>query len=315
MKQAAIYPATGIGDTILMMIAADSLYSAGYSVTCFHHLADEIKPLFKNIIFKKPLSPNKQNCSPYDLILIQNDNSKRAFDFFELREKNKELNIVFCFPKSSSKKMPQDFLFHYKAPFAMQISQSMEKLLGKPSPQVSNQIVISKDHSFRKYPRRIVIHPTSNDIRKDWTPSQYLTLANILSTNGYEVTFTLSKAEEKTWKKHLLGTLFSLLTTSLKDLASYLYESGYFIGSDSGVGHLASNIGIPTLTIGGNPKNLRLWRPGFSLGKISTLPFNLPNFKGIGLPLRDSIWKKLISPKKVYADFILLQKSFEGENP
>ncbi len=313
MKQAAIYPANGIGDTLLMMIAANSLCNAGYAVTCFHHLSDEFEALFKSIVFKKPRVPTKQNCLPYDLILIQNDNSKRAFEFFDLREKNKDLNIVFFFPKNSSKKMPQDFLFHYKAPIALQISLAIEKLLGKPSHQISNQIAISNEHSYRKYPRRVAIHPTSNNACKDWTPSQYLQLANILTLKGYEVVFTLSKAEEKKWKKILDETPFSLLTTNLENLSSFLYESGYFIGSDSGVGHLASNMGIPTLTIGGNPKNLRLWRPGFSLGKVSTLPFNLPNFKGIGFPLRDSIWRKLITSKKVYTDFTSLQKSFDGE--
>ena len=74
------------------------------------------------------------------------------------------------------------------------------------------------------------------------------------------------------------------------------------IGNDSGVGHLASCLGIPTLTICRSQMAANFWRPGWSKGAVITPPAWVPNLKG--LRLRDQHWQKFISVKKVYKTFI-----------
>ena len=80
---------------------------------------------------------------------------------------------------------------------------------------------------------------------------------------------------------------------NLSDLAGFIYESGWMIGNDSGIGHLASCLGIKTLTIARNHKTSSFWRPSWSMGIVVHPPIWIPNIKGIRW--RDKQWQKWIS--------------------
>jgi ADP-heptose:LPS heptosyltransferase len=80
---------------------------------------------------------------------------------------------------------------------------------------------------------------------------------------------------------------------SLNLLAHFIYESGYLIGNDSGLGHLASALGIPTLTLCRRKAWANMWAPSFSKGVVVTPQSWIPNIRG--LRLRDRYWKKFIS--------------------
>ncbi len=73
---------------------------------------------------------------------------------------------------------------------------------------------------------------------------KFLKVAAWLSREGYDPVFTVAPYEQSEWS----GPLFP----QLEDLASFLYESGAFLGNDSGTGHLASLLKIPHLIIPGN---------------------------------------------------------------
>ncbi|TRO44483.1 hypothetical protein EQ831_04055 [Pseudomonas sp. ALS1279] len=51
--------------------------------------------------------------------------------------------------------------------------------------------------------------------------------------------------------------------SNVRELAAYLYESGYIIGSDSGVGLLAAALGVPALTVYRKRRDGFCWRPGW----------------------------------------------------
>ena len=101
----------------------------------------------------------------------------------------------------------------------------------------------------------------------------------------------------KQWNTYV-GNKFQLPNfPTLDDLASFIYESGFLIGNDSGTGHLASALEIPTLTIiqTTSKKGFR-WRPGWTNG-IVIKPF----FK---LKLKNkTYWQCFISTKKVLKAF------------
>ena len=101
---------------------------------------------------------------------------------------------------------------------------------------------------------------------------------------------------------------------SLKEVAAFLYESGYLIGNDSGLGHLASNLNIPTLTISGNPKRVRLWRPDWALNHVVTIPFPLPNFKGIRMRVRENFWQHFIPVARTLKAFRKLTHEYESSS-
>src|SRR5690606_34245359 len=87
----------------------------------------------------------------------------------------------------------------------------------------------------------------------------------------------------------------------LSGVARYVRESGWFIGNESGIGHLASAAGIPVLTLTGRMKRTRAWRPAWSISRI-VAPWYIP-----GGRLRDRYWRILLTPQHVMRAFDKLQ--------
>lgn len=305
MKEAALLCASGIGDGLLMMIGAHHLKLGGYTPKIFHDAAKDLSLLFESHTFTPhvPLENLEEELLKYEQVIIENDNSERAWHLFRLREMGKLKHITFFFPTPSKNMHPGDFLFDPKLPVASNLSLACQKTLGTPSTK-ENDLTIPKEKMYKKYPKRIVIHPTSNDPKRNWKQKQFLSLAKKLENEGYSIAFCVSPSERKEWEQ--IEGLSLPKFKSLKEVKEYIYESGFLIGNDSGVGHLASNLGIPTLTISGNPKRVRLWRPDWAPGKVVTLPFPLPNFKGIHLSMRENFWQNFISISRVYQSFIKL---------
>lgn len=305
MKEAAVLCASGIGDGLLMMIAAHHLKLGGYSSTVFHDSAKDLSLLFESHNFcpHLPLEALEERLQNFDRVLIENDNSERAWYLFNLREQRKLSNLTFFFPTPSKKMGEEDFLFNPKLPVASNLSAALQKTLGTPDTK-ENDLTIPQDKVFNKYPKRVVIHPTSNDPKRTWRQKDFLSLAKKLEKEGYSVSFCVSPSERKDWENIKGKTLPKF--GSLKEVKEYIYESGFFIGNDSGLGHLASNLGLPTLTISGNPKRVRLWRPDWGHGKVVTIPFPLPNFKGINFRIRENHWQNFVPVSRVFKSFLEL---------
>jgi len=305
MKEAALLCASGIGDGLLMMIGAHHLKLGGYTPKIFHDAAKDLSLLFESHTFTPhvPLEALEAELQKYERVIVENDNSARAWHLFKLREEGKLKHVIFFFPTPSKNWREGDFLFVPKLPVASNLSAACQKTLGTPSTK-ENDLTLPQDKTYKKYPKRIIIHPTSNDPKRNWKQKQFLSLAKKLESKGFSLAFCVSPSERKGWDgiKGVSLPKFS----SLKEVKAYIYESGFLIGNDSGLGHLASNLGIPTLTISGNPKRVRLWRPDWALGKVITVPFPLPNFKGINMRVRENFWQNFIPVNRVYQTFIEL---------
>lgn len=306
----AIVCAQGLGDALLMMIVAHQFKLSGYKPTVFHNYAKELAPLFKDIcILPHPLLYRlEETLTSFEHVIIENDHSKRAYDLFGLREAKKLNNLTFFFPTASPQFQEGDFLFDSRLPIASNICSACQTILQKQNVTKENGIHIPKG-THRRFAKRIVIHPTSNDPKRNWFSSQFLSLAHRLKNEGYSISFSVSPSERVNWL-HVEKQGFQLpLFSDLSQLSAYLYESGFFIGNDSGIGHLASNLSIPTLTISGNPKRVRLWRPDWHIGHIVTLSFPLPNFKGLYLPIRENFWQHFISVSRTLKAFHKLKQA------
>jgi len=110
----------------------------------------------------------------------------------------------------------------------------------------------------------VAIHPGSGGEHKCWPLENFLKLAVRLRTDLYEVVFLWGPAERERWGadavRHLEAVAPVLAEASLVDLASVLSCCTGYVGNDSGIGHLAGALGIPTVTIFG-PTNPGQWRP------------------------------------------------------
>jgi hypothetical protein len=121
-----------------------------------------------------------------------------------------------------------------------------------------------------------------------------------LRKKGFEPVWIIGPQEIGEWKQ-MKGDFEMPEFSTLDVLARYIYESGYFVGNDSGLGHLASFLEIPTLTITRRRAHAKLWAPGYTTGVIVTPNPWIPNISGFRL--RDRHWQKFISTRKVLRAF------------
>jgi ADP-heptose:LPS heptosyltransferase len=149
----------------------------------------------------------------------------------------------------------------------------------------------------RKYNRRIIIHCTSRAREKNWSLKKFIKLAHKLERDNWEPVFTLSVAEEKEYAPILSRHVKVKSFPDLNKFAQYVFESGFMLGNDSGTGHLASCLGLPTLTITSVSRNSGFrWRPSWSCGEVVRPVFKLKINK-------KAYWKSFLSVNRVYKAF------------
>lgn len=285
-KRAAVIPSKGIGDALLMMIASHQLRLHGYEVVTFHEKLNELQHWFPGHRFEKK---ETLDAGRYDLIIAQNDNSPFIS---ALIEQARERLSIFYPSYHAYKHQPlsaMDQVFDQKRPMADNIAQGISQLLGSV-PSKDNGLCVPDHLVHRKYKKQIAIHPTSSLPSKNWSASQFIKVAALLKKRGMQPVFVMSAEEKKGWD----FLSFELQTFERLDaLAAFLFESDGLIGNDSLLGHLASNLNIPTLVIADNPTLLALWRPGWLPGAVATPPAWVPH------RLRLRFWRHFISSKKV----------------
>ncbi len=299
-KTALVLPARGIGDALLMMIASESLRQSGFQVTTAHPALVELQDWFPQHTFIRELP---RSFEAWDLIIVENDNSSKIES---LKQQVKNLSIFY--PSYSLKKhgplTSLDQCFDEKIPFAENMAIAIARLLQKEAPSKDNGIQALSGLILRRFSQRILLHPMSSCVQKNWSKKKYLALAQELQKKGYTPVFIVSPQERDTWQTaQRLGFPLPEFST-LSALAHFTYESGALIGNDSLMGHLASNFGLPTLTIADEPKRMRLWRPGWTMGTVVTPPSWIPNFKPIRL--RKNHWQWFISKRRILENFLKL---------
>ena len=297
MKKIAIVCAQGIGDALILSIASRHLQQQGHEVTTFsRHL-----PLFKNWLIQGSYEQAVSHLDSFDTILLQHDNSEIARHIVGLRKINVSVYIFYTNYRES-KHGPLlkgfDFPFNENKTMVENTVAGLRELFGGTVLKF-NALQPPSGLFFRKYPKRIAIHPTSTSEEKNWPREKFLKLAKKLSKNGFEPVFTVAPHEQSSWPS-------SPKFPSLADLAAFLYESGGFIGNDSGPAHLASYLSIPALVISGQERRARLWRPGWGRTECIYGPRYLPNFKYFRL--REEKWKYFITTKGVINRFHNLLK-------
>ena len=295
--KAAVIPASGIGDALLMMIAAHRLQVEGYAVTVYHKKLPELQNWFNT----HRIESDFQDLGEYDLIVLQNDNSPRAKELIRLFHAGNLPNLSVFYPTFEPHKHGEptslDQIFDSSKSMADNIAFSITRLLHVRDISKSNGLTPPENLTFRRYPKRIVIHASAGEKSKIWPLDNFLWIAKKLEKMGYHPVFALSPKERQTINVPYEMPHFE----TLSDLAAFLYESGGLIGNDSGTGHLASNFELPTVIVSNCPKRMKLWRPGWKNGEVVTPPLWIPNFKGSRV--RETRWRWLTPPRKVLKRF------------
>jgi heptosyltransferase III len=303
MQTAAVLPALGIGDALLMMIASHQLKIEGYRVTTFHHALPELAPWFPGHDLQ-PLPAQEKLLdvlASFDRIFVENDNSPLIKQLVNAYRNSLSIFYPTYSPPKHAPLSSLDRTFDKNLPMADNIAEAVASLIGHPISSKENGLSPLPSITHRAKKQQVILHPTSRETAKNWKASGFIAVALKLKDRGMLPVFCISPNERPNWQ-FVESQGFTLADLpNLSALAALIYESGFVIGNDSLIGHLASNLQIPNVIIANDEKRMRLWRPGWLKGQLVLPPPYLPNWKF--LRLKEKHWQHFISPGIVLRHF------------
>ena len=305
----------GLGDGIIAMILSHNLFLNQYEVITFQEgNLDHLQRWFPHLPIRKiPKGYAPEDAlKDFDQLYVFHDTSNSfTLELIEegkakYPEKIKVLNP--CISRTvGNEPYHKDACFNRKISIVDNIENFCRNILKLEIVTKENGIKCPSSLVTRKNKRRVVIHPTSAKPGRSWTKEKFLDLYDTLLKLQFEPCFVMSKKEKESWASGVREDVIIKGFDTFDDLAAFVCESGYFIGNDSGVGHLASSLGLPVLCISRSQRTSQLWAPNW--GKVKVVyPSNLiPNIKGFRF--RDKKWKYFLSKRKVLKNFLKLVDS------
>ncbi len=308
MKRCAVFSCMGLGDGLIALVLSNNLHLNGAEVTTFHPFLGSLQEWFPHL-------PLRSFPLPDDL-----EGILEGFDhYFLIYEKTPWMQAVLghCqtfHPKCTTVLNPiatanrdypywEEGRFDGTRSFVENLYRYCKDVLRFAVATKSNGMEIPNHVRSKHFNNRVIFHPTSSRPGKNWKGEKYRALAAKLQDEGFASSFVLTEEERQDWE---LNGLDAPMFSGLSELAAFVCESGFMIGNDSGIGHLASCLGLPTVTICRNEQSVRFWRPAWAPGRIITPSKWIPNVKG--LRLRDKHWKKWISVNRVFDEFLNLTR-------
>ncbi|ANN76033.1 glycosyltransferase family 9 protein [Bordetella flabilis] len=291
----ALLMAPRLGDTLLMMTLAQNLALHGRQVTVFGDYAQTLKDWFPSM----DVQPSLAACDA-PRVLAQYDCAA-------------QMHIGWPYTLHDC----HSNYFYYDAHVVVtgrgfvklfQIRDFCRDELDLPAATTDNGLQPLNRHEHRCHPERIILHPTSTEALRCWAPRHFEDLGRRLLKAGYEPNFLVAPQERADWTFLIDAGLKVPQLPSLSEVASLIHASGWFIGNESGLGHLASNLGVPTLSVTGRPTRTKAWRPAWATSRI-VYPAYIP-----GGRWRDRLWRQLLLPGSVMSAFRRLQQD-DRRNP
>ncbi|HSX12203.1 MAG TPA: glycosyltransferase family 9 protein [Rhabdochlamydiaceae bacterium] len=289
----AVFSGLALGDGLIAMVLAHNLFLNGHKVVLFHRFLGELQSWFPHIPIQ-PYPPDLKNFERFFLICENTSWMQELLQTVLTKHRDKTTVLNPIATPNTDYRFWEEGRFNGSKPFAENLYLFCRNVLELSHAVRENGIVVPQEVTPKKYPHRIVLHPMSSRATKNWPKEKFLKLRQLLQLQGYDPCFIVAPHEKEGWEE-------AYCLNSLSELASFICESGYMIGNDSGIGHLASCLGVPTLTICRNARLAHFWRPSWAQGELCLPSKWLPNLKG--LRLRDRFWQKAVSVDKVLHAF------------
>lgn len=139
-------------------------------------------------------------------------------------------------------------------------------------------IVAREPYPLPDAPKRIAIHAGSGEFSaaRRWSPEKLAQAADTLAADLGASLVIVGAAGDDTpaLLQHLKTPALDLTgKTSIPQAADVLRQCDLYIGSDSGVSHLAASVGTPVVAVFG-PSNDRAWRPWNPDGRVAVVRTN-----------------------------------------
>ncbi|PCI78043.1 hypothetical protein COB21_01745 [Candidatus Aerophobetes bacterium] len=310
-KHAIIIPSKGLGDGLLMMISAFYLKKAGFNITVYHSALTELAPLF-NYAQIAPLPDNLLSAIGHfkqPWVFLQHSNSDKDNSLIKNLRAN-EIDLSVFYGDYSKEKHAPLTLFDQLLPpdktMAESINAAMIDLILSTDLKNCNGLTLPTSKQ-KNVPAHILIHPTSNDSNRNYPPGKFIKLAEKLLDKGMRVTFCMHQNERAHWLNKIpKGASLPKLPT-LYATALLINTGSILVGNDSGLGHLASNLNLPTLIFSRSKQHITRWKPGFYPSIALTPPTWIPNFKS--WRLREKYWHHFIPYKTPLRHVLQLAES------
>jgi hypothetical protein len=276
----AYMASTSLGDTLIGLVKVNNLLRNGYIVHVYSDYAYPLKDWFPHMQINPMVKLEEQKkLAAYSTVLHHH-------------ERPISLALAAWHPNS--------VVVHHEPACRLPISEVDIQLVSCDAQfHLEN---LTRENGMRPLPglvprsnkKLVMIHPTSSADQKAWFAHKFISLAKRVEEMGFTPRFVVSKAEHARWIETTHSLDYSPLYPTLNAAAVAICEANYFIGNDSGLGHLASNLGIPTTTITIRPGNVKRWRPTWAPNEIIITPGWLnPR------PIKEKFWKHFISVDKV----------------
>ena len=287
-ERIAIIPLHSLGDSLVYTIIAQSYSDIGLNVTLYSNTLAPIHDWFKTISINtfKLDEKFKEILSSFDYILCD-PAYKELLEFILKKNKNINNKLIWVTSTRDIEKFTQDYYnkennknVHYsgtlrpknykelKLNMVKYTQQYCKSFLNNPYAVDKPTLTIPKNIKFRKNINRVSIFPFTPNPEKNYDLNHFIILANKLKEEELKPEFLLTNEQASIHKKLIASRgLKAISFKNISELAEYIYESGSVISNDSGGGHLASLLGIPTVTIHKKKSEFE-WRPGWKESKV-----------------------------------------------
>jgi len=279
-----------LGDSLLAMVVANNLVRKDFRVTVFSTQLIALRTWFPHIDIRPlPAGDAVIPClNAFDIVL-------HAFhaDLLVSPEALRARTVVF-----------DDLPVYRQVKNMVDIHMELcEQHFGLTQPVRENGMTPPAHTRSTVEARRVIIHPVASDQQKSWRPQRFVKLAKALKAQGFEPEFLLPRNALPQWQWLETQGFRPTSPGGLEAVATRIAESGWVIGNDSGIGHLASNLGIPTVSLARRRRIAQRWRPGWAPSRaVVALPLLPSRF------LKEKFWKFLLSTGRVMRAFHALRR-------
>jgi len=289
-----------LGDSLITAVMINHFIKAGYDVTIFSDIIYQLNNWFPNITVY-PIQKNKAELlekleATDQVILLHEDHLHLIEDEDNLRLKRDPI-VLRNFDRYANPKTP--LLDIHK--------QVMQNYFNIKQTVTDNGMMPPSGIIARKFKQRVAMHVSASISQKEYLANRFIKVAKKLNSKGFDCYFIVAPFEYEQWQWVRAHSIKLPKFASLDEMARFVCESGYFIGNDSGIGHLASNFGLPTLSLFQRRKLAEKWHPSWGLNIRIVAPpiLILTSFK-------EKYWKYLIPWQQVYYQFMRLVKQAES---
>ena len=300
-KKAAVFCSRGLGDALLFAIIGNNLVKNGYQVTIFHDFLDQLYDwMFPCDILPYPQEDNNLHAllEEYTLLVINGDDRRISQKIVQIAKTYYSKKTYVLFPTTcKGKNLPGDFLFDREKSMVQNLVFFCQDVLKLKNVVCDNGINAPSSLIYAKHEKRVILHTWAATSHRRWPLKKFLLLAKKIKKIGYEPVFFMTPKEAAENDFPITGFPV-VIVKNLQELAKLIYEASFFVGNDSGVGHLASCLKIPTVSIFSSKRKKGLWRPDWYKNQ-AVVPYSIvPNIKG--LRMRQRCWKSLIEVSRVF---------------